>query len=121
MVEIAKIFVEFITVFIIVYIVFFLFNLKARKKYDRKKAPVNIKYLVLRYNLDVVRIGYKKLLSTLNFIDSLIVAILFTITQFIDNTTIRLIVAFLLVFPLFAGTYHVIAKHYKKESEYNGI
>ncbi len=117
MVEIAKIAVEFIVVFIIVYILFFIFSLKARKKYDRKNAPVNIKYLVIKYNLDVVRIGYKKLLNTLNFIDSIIVATLFTVTRFIDNTIIRLVVAFILVFPLFAGIYHLVATHYKKESE----
>ena len=117
MVEIAKAAVEFIIVFIIVYVVFFLFNIKAKKRYDRKNAPVNIKYLTVKYNLDVVKIGYKRLLNTLTFIDSLIVATLFTVTRFIDSTIIRLVVAFVLVFPLFAGIYHLVAMYYKKESE----
>ena len=121
MYDVVKLLIEFAVVFVIVYIIFFVFNIKNRKKYDRQKAPVNIKYLVLKYNLDVVRIGYKKLLNTLNFIDSIIVATLFTVTRFIDNTIIRLVVAFILVFPLFAGIYHLVAMHYKKESEYNGI
>ena len=117
MVELAEALLEFVIVFLICYIVFFLFNIKVRKKYDRKNAPVNIKYLVLKYKLDVVKIGYKKLLGILNIIDSVIVALLFTITRFIDNTFVRLLVAFILVFPLFAGLYHIVAIHYKKESE----
>ena len=79
--------------------------------------PANIKYLVFKYNIDVVKLGYKRVCKTLLLFDSLIVAILFTSTKMIDNIYIRLLVAFILVFPLFAGVYHLIAMHYKKESE----
>ena len=49
--------------------------------------------------------------------DSFIVATLFIITKTIDNIYLRLLIAFILVFPLFAGIYHLIAMYYKKESE----
>lgn len=117
MVEIAKITLEFIIVFLIIYFGTYLFSFKKIKKFDRKKMPSNIKYLVFKYNVDVVRIGYKKLFKTLMLCDSFIVATVFTVTRFIDNIYIRLLVAFILIFPLFAGVYHLIAMHYKKESE----
>lgn len=117
MVEIAKIALEFIIVFLIVYIGTYLFSFKKIKKFDRKKMPANIKYLVFKYNVDVVRIGYKKLFKTLMLCDSFIVATVFTVTRFIDNIYVRLLVAFILIFPLFAGVYHLIAMYYKKESE----
>ena len=79
--------------------------------------PTNIKYLVFKYNIDIVKLGYKRVCKTLLLFDSLIVAILFTSTKMIDNIYIRLLVAFILVFPLFAGVYHLIAMYYKKESE----
>ena len=117
MVEIAKITLEFIIVFLIVYFGTYLFSFKKIKKFDRKKMPSNIKYLVFKYNVDVVRIGYKKIFKILMLCDSFIVATVFTVTRFIDNIYIRLFVAFILIFPLFAGVYHLIAMHYKKESE----
>ena len=46
-----------------------------------------------------------------------IIAIVFTVTRFIDNIYIRLLVAFILIFPVFAGIYHLVATFYKKESE----
>ena len=117
MVEIAKVALEFIIVFLIIYFGTYLFSFKKIKKFDRKKMPSNIKYLVFKYNVDVVRIGYKKLFKTLMLCDSFIVATVFTVTRFIDNIYIRLFVAFILIFPLFAGVYHLIAMYYKKESE----
>ena len=54
MVEIAKVFLEFILVFLLVYLIGYILSFKKIKKYDRKKAPVNIRYLVLKYNIDVV-------------------------------------------------------------------
>ena len=104
MVEIAKIALE-------------LFSFRKIKKFDRNKMPTNIKYLVFRYNLDIVKIGYKRVLKTLMISDSFIVASIFTVTRFVNNIYIRLLVAFILIFPLFAGVYHLVASYYKKESE----
>lgn len=117
MVEVAKIMLEFIVIFLIVYLGYYLFSYRKLKKYDRKKSPVNIKYLVLRYNLDIVRLGYKRVFKALMLCDSFIVAFMFTITRFIDNVYVRLLVAFILIFPLFAGVYHLVAMYYKKECE----
>lgn len=108
---------EFIIVFLLVYAIYYIFNIKNMKKYNRNKLPVNIKYLVYKYKLDIVKIGYKRVFKTLILCDSLIVASLFSLTKFINVTYIRLIVSFILVFPLFAGVYHLIAMYYKKESE----
>lgn len=117
MVEVAKVMLEFIAVFLIVYFGYYFFSYRKLKKYDRKKSPVNIKYLVLRYNLDIVRLGYKRVFKTLMLSDAFIVAFMFTITRIVDNVYVRLLVSFILIFPLFAGVYHLVAMYYKKESE----
>lgn len=117
MVEVAKIMIEFFGVFLIVYLGYYFFSYRKLKKYDRKKSPVNIKYLVLRYNLDIVRLGYKRVFKTLMLSDSFIVAFMFTITRVVDNVYVRLLVSFILIFPLFAGVYHLVAMYYKKECE----
>ena len=115
MVELAKIFLEFIIAFLITYFGTFLFFRKKMDKFDKKKMPVNISYLINKYKIDIVRIGYKKVFKTLLLCDAFIVACVFTITRFIDNIYIRMITSFFLVFPLFAGVYHLLAMYYKKE------
>ncbi len=117
MVEYAKIALEFIGVFLIVYVGTYLFSFKKINKFDRRKMPTNIKYLVFKYNTDVVGLGYKRVLKTLMFCDSFIIATIYTITRFVDNIYVRLFIAFILIFPIFAGVYHLIAMHYRKESE----
>lgn len=116
MVEVAKIGLEFIGVFLIVYVGTYLFSFKKIKKFDRRKMPTNMKYLVFRYNTDIVRLGYKRVFKTLMLCDSFIIATIFTSTRFIDNVYVRLLVAFILIFPLFAGVYHLIATYYRKDS-----
>lgn len=117
MVEIAKVLLEFMGVFLIVYLGYYLFSYKKIKKFNRNKMPTNIRYLVLKYNLDVVKLGYRRVFKTLMLSDSFIIASLFSVTRFIGNIYIRLLVSFILIFPLFAGVYHLIATYYKKESE----
>ena len=112
----AKTLLEFIIIFLLIYFLYYIFYYRKMDKFNRKKAPTNIKYLIYRYNLDVVKIGYKKVFKTLMISDSFIVSLMFVITKFIDNIYIRLITAFVLIFPLFAGVYHLIYLYYKKES-----
>lgn len=117
MVEVGKVILEFLIAFLLIYVCDYFFSYKKLKKYDRKKSPVNIKYLVLKYNIDIVKLGFKRVAKSLVMVDSFIIAFLFSITRFIDNVYIRLITCFILIFPLFAGIYHLVAVHYKKESE----
>ncbi len=117
MVEQAKIVLEFIGVFLIIYFGTYLFSFKKIKKFNRNKMPVNIKYLVIKYNIDVVGLGYKRVFKTLMLCDSFIISTIYIITKIVDNVYIRLLIAFMLIFPLFAGVYHLVAMYYKKESE----
>ena len=117
MVDVAKVLLKFIIVFLVVYIVSYIISYKKKEKFNRKKMPLGVNYLVLKYKLDIVKIGYNKVKKTRLFCDSFIIASLFIITGVVDNVFIRLVVSFILVFPLFAGVYHIVAIYYKKESE----
>lgn len=119
MVEIAKMILMFLIVFLITYFMDYVIYYRKikRKKVSREKMPTNVKYLIYKYNIDVVKLGLKEVYGILMLCDSFIMSILFTMTSFINNIYLRLFVAFLLVFPLFAVVYHFVAMHYKKESE----
>ncbi len=117
MVEIAKKVLEFLVVFLLVYGVTYVFTIPKIKKYDRKKASTGVKYLIYKYNIDVVKIGYKEISKKLVLFDSLIIAFIYIVTSIVDNIYIRLLVAFILVFPMFAGVYHLIGTYYKKKDD----
>lgn len=117
MIELAKMILEFLIVYLVAYLGYYFFSYKKIGKYNRNKQPANIKYLTLKYKLDIVKIGYKRIYKTLILCDSFIIALLFSITSFIDNLYIRLLISFILIFPVFALVYHLVAMYYKKESE----
>ena len=117
MVELGKIILEFLLTFVFIFMLDFYLTFKKKKRFNRKTAPANIKYLMYKYNLDITKLGYLRISKVLAFYDSLIISILFILTKFVDNVYIRFIIAAILMFPLFAGVYHLIAMYYKKESE----
>lgn len=115
MVDIAKLFLEYIIVFLFVYFIHYIYGKITIKKYNRKTAPVNIKYLIYKYNVDIVKFGYKQVYKNLIVADSFIIATIYLATKVVDNVYIRLLIAFILIFPVFAGVYHFIGMHYKKK------
>ena len=117
MVDIAWKFLEFLIVFLVSYILSYTVSIRKIKKFDRKKVPINVNYLMVKYKLDIVKYGYKNVYKFLILCDSFIIAFLFAITSFINNIYIRLIVCFILVFPLFVGVYHLIYLYYRKKDE----
>ena len=115
MIQVALVCLQFVLIFAVVYFGQYFFIYRKEKKYDRKKCPLNVKYLVNKYNLDVVRIGYKRILKTLMVCDAFMVALIFTVTIPITNIYIRLAAAFCFVIPTLAVVYHIVATYYKKE------
>ncbi|MEG2621171.1 MAG: hypothetical protein RSA10_03715 [Bacilli bacterium] len=105
---------QFIIVFWLIYLIYYFIYYKKLKKFNRKTAPITIKYLMYKYGLDVVKVGYKKVYKNTMIADSFIVASIFVLTTSIDNIYIRLIACFVFIFPAFAGVYHVMAIYYKK-------
>ena len=101
MVEITKSILQFLIVYLLVYICYYFFWYKKIGKYDRNKQPANIKYLTLKYKLDIVKIGYKRICKTLILCDSFIISLLFSITSFFNNLYIRLLIAFILIFTFY--------------------
>ena len=117
MVDVVYKILEFLIVFIVTYGISYVVGFRKIKKFDRRKVPANVNYLMVKYKLDIVKLGYKKVYKTLMFYDSFIIALLFTVTSFIKNIYIRLGVCFLLIFPLFALVYHFVGKYYKRKEE----
>ena len=117
MINIALSILEFIVIFLVLYLMHKIFFRKKLRKYDKKTLPVNVKYMVIKYNIDVQKIGYKKVLNELCMCDSFIVALSFSVTKILNNTYVRILVCFLLTLPMFFITYYLMSKYYKRKSD----
>ena len=53
----------FIMTFLLVFIVYEIFIVRKSKKDKRRKKPIEVNYLINKYNLDIDKLNYKKLLN----------------------------------------------------------
>ena len=111
--------VLFIMSFIFIFIIYELFVvLKAKKNYKNKKEkkePVEIKYLVAKYKLDLKKVDYNKLLHVVALVSSFDMAIIVSAAMLFESYLLQLIVILLLIIPIILGSYHIVYLFYKKK------
>ena len=71
--EVLNILLEFIIVYIGVFILYWLIFVRKKTKYNPNKVPVEFYYLVSLYRLDQSKINYKKLIYATAFINTFII------------------------------------------------
>ena len=109
---------EFLVDFLIMFVlVFVIYKIIYRKKTDFSKlgSKDTVREFVLRYDLDVRKINYKKLVNIILLINSFIIsfagAIITRIDSFIWSIIICLAVVLVLMFTLF----NIAGKYFKNE------
>ncbi len=118
--------VLFLICFVLVFILYEFFivipmknykNNKGKKKKIRKEKtdPVEIKFLVYKYGVDLEKINYNKLLHVVAFVSSFDIALVVSIIALIDGYMWQMLLAIVLVIPLFLVSYGLVAKYYKKK------
>lgn len=76
---------------------------------------MEIKYLEMRYKIDLKQIDYKKLLLVVSLISSFDIALLVSIVMMIHHYILEILVALLLVIPLILFSYHLVGIYYVKK------
>lgn len=87
---------------------------KRKKENNKDKIPVEINYLIKRYNLDMDKINYTKLLYVSYLVASLDMAITMVTISQIKNIYLQIIVAFFVMIPLILVTFNSIGNYYIK-------
>ncbi len=105
----------FIFTFLIVYIIYQIFIVRKEKRRNSKKRPPEVNFLIYKYNIDIKKLDYHKMLNTISIISSLDITIIVTIISTLTNFWIQLIVALVLIFPIFLISYYFIGKYYIKK------
>lgn len=113
---IIKFILTYLFTFIVYLLVFIVPVRRKRKKNKKYKEILEIKYLVSKYGLKLKSINYNQLLWIVCFVSSLDITIIVCLVLLIDiGYLLQLLVAFVLVIPIFMFSYKLISLYYKKK------
>ena len=104
--------------FILVLIVYEIFIVNKAKK-NREKLPVEIKYIIKKYKIDLDKINYNQLLQVMALVSSFDIALIAFVMSLIPNFGIELLVGVLLFVPVIILSYSLIGKRYRKKMKEN--
>ena len=117
--EVLLIFLSFIFIFIIyqIFIIYPAKRYKAGKGTSKRKSkdPIEVKYLVARYKLDLKKVNYNQLLQMVAITSSLDIALIGSIIMSIDNFFAATCCGIVAIIVLIIGSYHLVYLFYKKK------
>ena len=105
--------------FILMYLIYQIFvvhrTIKNNKKNKDRKEPIEVLYLVNRYNLDLKKINYKQLLQIIAITSSLDVALSVSFIVNIKNFFLEVFGGFVFMIIIILISYHCIYLFYKRK------
>ena len=110
--EVLKSLIEFLVLFAIIFGVYKLIYRK-KKDFSKLKPTDEIKAFVLKYDIDVRKIDYNKLLTVLALINSFIIAFTATIIVRIESIGWSIVVCVLIVASLILSLFPIAGNYFK--------
>lgn len=109
----------FLLTFIFVFLIYEIFivsrSKRKRKKKDKKyKDPMEVKYLVNVYKLDLGKINYNRLLHVIAIVSSFDISCVVSISLMFHVFVLEIIVGFLSLLAFIVVSYHIIYLFYKR-------
>lgn len=105
----------FLVTFIFVYLVYFVLIILRKKKMDKYKKSTEVRYLENKYKLDVKKLNLKALVHVLALSNAFIIATTILVINFVDDLVLKLMVGFMVLFPMILIVYHIIGKTLQKK------
>lgn len=86
------------------------------RKFNPKKVPVELNYLIKKYHLDMRQIKYRSILNIIGIVSAFDISFTSTfIFMFVKNIYLKIIVGLLMLIPLILITFNYIGYYYKKK------
>jgi len=112
-------FILFLMSFIFTFIIYQIFVIgpvkKKSKGKKKDKEPVEIKYLVKRYKLDLKKVEYNQLLQIVALVSSFDISLVVSIILLFENLLIELLVGVISIVLTILISYHLVYLFYKKK------
>lgn len=104
----------FIVNYLFVFALYEIFIVRKAKK-DKRKKPMEVKYLINKYDIDIKKLDYNKLLKIISLVSSLDITIVVFIAYFIRNYLLLIVVSLMLMIILLLVSYDIIGKYVRKK------
>lgn len=105
----------FMSCFVIVYLVYFIFIIARKKSLEKLKTSRSMDYFKQLYKINPDKINIKQFANLLGAGNAFIIAVVITAIEIFDSFWIKLVVAMVIMIPVIYLTYHVIGKYYQKK------
>ncbi len=105
----------FLISFVIVFILYRLLVVRKAKRKKNPKQPREVIYLVDRYNLDLEKVNYKRLLNVISLVSSFDIALIVSVILLFKNFYLEIIVGFVFTLIIILISYHLVYLVYKKK------
>lgn len=104
----------FLSTMIFTYIIYLVFIISKAKRRNSKKKPIEIRYLESKYQIDIKKLNYHKLLQIVGIISSFDIALIVSIVSLVNNYLLSIVLVIFLVIPIILISYHIVGKYYQK-------
>lgn len=109
----------FIMSYVLIFVLYQLFIvIPAKKRNNKKKSNkelLEIKYLEVKYNLDLKRINYNQLVQICGIVSSLDISIAVYLVTLVKSLFLEILVGFISVFFLIFISYYLVYLFYKRK------
>ena len=108
----------FIMTYIFILVIYEIFIVRIAKKNhnnSKKNKPIEIRYIMKKYNLTMKDIDYDQLLQIVALVSSLDIAIVVSVMFLIKNFVLELLIGVILLILLIIISYSIIGNKYRKK------
>lgn len=113
---------EYLIVFIIIFIINYFLYIRKKKRLNKNKVPVELYYLVSMYKLDINKIKYKKFLWIYSFINTFIVSTIYIIVVYlVEGFLWQLLIGTVLLILLIIICYGLLGRYYQKKEGIDNV
>lgn len=100
--------------FLIIYTIYYFASIRKAKK-NKDRLPVEVQYLILRYNIDVNKISYRSFLNTIAIVGGIDVALVVTIISQFDEFIWQVLFGFVFIIPIIVISFMFVGKYYQRQ------
>ena len=112
--NLLKYFEDFVLLFVLINLVYYLYYSKKKSDYSKLKKNDEIKLFIARYNLDMRKTNYKTVLRIIGFCNSFIISFAAILVLNIKNYFWKIGVAFIVIFVLIYALFEIFGRLLKK-------
>ena len=106
--------VLFLLCFFLILLVYELFIVRKAKKNKGKKHPMEVKYLIAKYHLNMRKVDYPQLLQIVSLVSSFDIAFIVSIVMIFDSYLGQILAILILVLPVILLSYHLVGMFFRK-------